>query len=91
MAIFTSISTWLKKEEAAGKVWATYIKGVGSAVLHGGWSSLTAAFSAAVLDNSKFNLTNGLKSEFDLLVMVFLSSGALAGYIYVKANKPPTT
>lgn len=91
MSIFSGFTTWLQKAETEGKVWATYIKGVGSAVLHGGWSSLTAAFSAAVLDNSKFNLTNGLKSEIDLLVMVFLSSGALAGYIYVKANKPPTT
>jgi hypothetical protein len=90
MSIFANLTNWYQKELAAGKVWITYLKGVGSAIVHGGWSSLTAAFSASVLDNSKFNLTNGLKSEFDLLVMVFLSSGALAGYIYVKSNKPPT-
>jgi hypothetical protein len=88
--MFTNLITWFKKAEAESKVWVTYLKGVGSAVLHGGWSSLSAVASASILDNSKFNVTNGLKSEFDLLVLVFLSSGALAGYIYVKANKPPT-
>jgi len=88
--MFTNLINWFKKAETEGKVWVTYLKGVGSAVLHGGWSSLSAVASASILDNSKFNVTNGLKSEFDLLVLVFLSSGALAGYIYVKANKPPT-
>lgn len=71
--------TWVTNLISKFKTWAVYIEAVGNAALHGGWSSITAAVSAAMLDNTKFNLTNGLKSEFDLLVMVFLSSGALAG------------
>jgi len=84
-----SILTWLEAEEAAGKRWATYVKAVGMAALHGGWSSLSSVIGASILDYSKFNLTNGLRSEFDLLLLVFLASGGLAAYLYVKANPAP--
>ena len=88
-AAYASFAAKFKADIAAGKNWAVYAGGVGNAALHGGWSSLTAVASASVLDSSKFNVTNGLKSEFDLLFLVFLSSGTLAGYLYVKANKAP--
>ena len=44
---------------------------------------------ASVLDYSKFNLTNGLRSELDLLILVSAASGGLAAYLYVKANPAP--
>ena len=84
-----SISTWLKTEEAAGKRWATYIKAVGMAALHGSWSGLSSAVGAAILDPTKFNVTNGLKSEFDLLLLVGLATAGLAAYLYVRANPAP--
>jgi len=84
-----SISTWLKTEEAAGKRWATYIKAVGMAALHGSWSGLSSVVGASILDYSKFNLTNGLRSELDLLILVGLCTGGLAAYLYVKANPAP--
>jgi hypothetical protein len=84
-----SISTWLKTEEAAGKRWATYIKAVGVAALHGAWSGLSSVVGASILDSTKFNVTNGLHSEIDLLILVSLASGGLAAYLYVKANPAP--
>jgi hypothetical protein len=84
-----SISTWLKTEEAAGKRWATYIKAVGVAALHGAWSGLSSVVGASILDSTKFNVTNGLHSELDLLILVSLASGGLAAYLYVKANPAP--
>jgi hypothetical protein len=89
MSIFTSISNWFKAEEAAGKRWLVYIKAVGAAALHGAWSGLSAIVGASILDASKFNVTNGLKSELDLLILVSLASGGLAAYLYVKANPAP--
>ena len=85
----TAVINWLKAEYDATKPWLLYVKAITSAAIHGGWSSLSAVVGASVLDYSKFNLTNGLKSEFDLLLLVFLGSGGLAGYLYVKTNKPP--
>jgi len=84
-----SISTWLKAEEAAGKRWATYIKAVGVAAMHGAWSGLSSVVGASILDSTKFNVTNGLHSELDLLILVSLASGGLAAYLYVKANPAP--
>jgi hypothetical protein len=88
--MFANFIATFKKDLAAGESWALYIGAVGKAALHGGWASLSAGIAAGVLDSSKFNVTNGLKSEFNLLAMTFISSGALAAYSYVKANKPPT-
>lgn len=88
MISFSSLSTWLKAEEAAGKRWATYSIAVLKAAGHGAWSGLSSVVGASILDYSKFNLTNGLRSEIDLLILVGLASGSLAGYLYVKANPP---
>ncbi len=85
----TKIEEWYKKELAAGTVWANNAGGVGNAAFHGGWASLSAIISAYVLDSSKFNMTNGMKSEVELLVMTFLSNAAVAAYLYVKAHKAP--
>jgi hypothetical protein len=84
-----SISSWFAAEEAAGKRWIVYIKAVGMAALHGAWSGISSVVGASVLDYSKFNLTNGLRSELDLLILVSLCSGGLAAYLYVKANPAP--
>jgi hypothetical protein len=88
MSIFSSISTWFKAEEAAGKRWVVYAAAVGKAAIHGSWSGLSSVVGASILDYSKFNLTNGLRSELDLLILVSLASGGLAAYLYVKANPP---
>lgn len=87
--MFSSIKAWFTNEINGVKRYVIYGEAVAKAAIHGGWSSLASAVGASVLDSSKFNLTNGLKSEFDLLVMVFLASGGLAGYLYVKANSIP--
>lgn len=87
-SIFSSIKAWFQKEEAAGKRWLVYAKAVGMAALHGAWSGLASVVGASVLDYSKFNLTNGLRSELDLLILVSIASGGLAAYLYVKANPP---
>lgn len=84
-----SISSWFKAEEAAGKRWIVYSKAVATAALHGAWSGLSSVVGASILDYSKFNLTNGLRSELDLLILVSLCSGGLAAYLYVKANPAP--
>jgi hypothetical protein len=84
-----SISSWFKAAEADGKRWVVYAKAVGKAALHGAWSGLSAIVGASILDASKFNVTNGLKSELDLLILVSLASGGLAAYLYVKANPAP--
>jgi hypothetical protein len=84
-----SISSWFAAEEAAGKRWLVYAKAVGAAALHGAWSGLSAIVGASILDASKFNVTNGLRSELDLLILVSLASGGLAAYLYVKANPAP--
>jgi hypothetical protein len=84
-----SISSWFKAAEADGKRWVVYIKSVAVAALHGAWSGLASVVGASVLDYSKFNLTNGLRSELDLLILVSLASGGLAAYLYVKANPAP--
>ena len=89
MSIFSSISAWFAKEAAAGKRWVVYAAAVGKAALHGSVSGLTSVIGASVLDYSKFNLTNGLRSELDLLILVSLASGGLAAYLYVKANPAP--
>ncbi len=87
--MFANFIATFKKDLAAGETWARYAGAVGKAAINGGWASLSAGVSAAVLDSSKFNVTNGLKSEFSLLILTFLSSGALAAYSYVKANPAP--
>jgi hypothetical protein len=84
-----SISSWFKAAEASGKRWVVYVKAVGKASLHGAWSGLSSVVGASILDYSKFNLTNGLRSELDLLILVSLASGGLAAYLYVKANPAP--
>ena len=83
-----SISSWFKAEAAAGKRWVVYAEAVGKAAIHGAWSGLSSVVGASILDYSKFNLTNGLRSELDLLILVSLASGGLAAYMYVKANPP---
>ncbi len=88
-AFITKIENWCKTEINGVKRYVVYGEAVGKAALHGGLSSLTAVIGASVLDYSKFNLTNGLRSEFDLLVLVFLASGGLAAYLYVKENTIP--
>lgn len=88
MISIKSISNWLKAEEAAGKRWATYSLAVLKAAGHGAWSGLSSVVGASILDNSKFNLTNGLHSEIDLLIMVAVCAGGLSAYLYVKANPP---
>lgn len=87
--MFASLSNWFKTEINGVKRYAIYGKGLGAAFVHGGLSSLSAVLGASALDYSKFNLTNGLRSELDLLVLVFCSSGAVAGIIYVKTNSVP--
>lgn len=87
--MFSNISDWFKAEINGVKRYIIYGEGVAKAVIHGGWSSLSSVLAASVLDSSKFNLTSGLKSEFDMLVMVFMASGGLAGYLYVKSNSIP--
>jgi hypothetical protein len=89
MISISSIKAWFKAAEVAGKRWVVYIKAVGKAALHGAWSGLASVVGASVLDYSKFNLTNGLRSELDLLILVSLASGGLAAYLYVKANPAP--
>lgn len=89
MSIFSSISAWLAKEAAAGKRWVVYLEAAGKAFLHGAWSGLSSIVGASILDSSKFNLTSGLHSEIDLLIMVSVCSGGLAAYLYVKANPAP--
>ena len=98
-----SISTWyksvdvkidlfkamLKADIAAGKRYAVYAGAIGKAALHGAWSGLSSVVGASILDYSKFNLTKGLRSEFDLLILVSLTSGGLAAYLYVKAHPAP--
>ena len=90
------ISTWyksvlakLKADIAVGKRYAVYAGAVGKAALHGAWSGLSSVVGASILDYSKFNLTNGLRSEIDLLILVSVASGGLAGYLYVKALPAP--
>lgn len=89
MGIFTSISTWLSAAEADGKRWATYVKAVAVAAGHGAWSGLSSVVGASILDSTKFNVTNGLRSELDLLILVSAAAGGLAAYLYVKANPAP--
>jgi hypothetical protein len=84
-----SISSWFKAAEADGKRWVVYIKAVAIAAGHGAWSGLSSVVGASILDYSKFNLTNGLRSEIDLLILVSACSGGLAAYLYVKANPAP--
>lgn len=87
--MFSSIISWFKTEINGVKRYAIYSAAVAKAVIHGGWSSLSSVVGASILDYSKFNLTNGLRSEIDLLLMVFAASGGLAGYLYVKQNSIP--
>ncbi len=89
LAFITKIEDWFKTEVNGVKRYVIYGEAVAKAALHGGWSSLTSVIGASILDYSKFNLTNGLRSEFDLLVLVFACSGGLAGYMYVKENGIP--
>ncbi len=91
-----SISTWYKSivakfkaDVAVGERWAVYSGAVGKAALHGMWSGLSSVVGASILDYSKFNLTNGLRSELDLLILVSLCSGGLAAYLYVQAHPAP--
>ncbi len=79
----------IEADIAIGKRYAVYAGAVGKAALHGAWSGLSSVVAASVLDYSKFNLTNGLRSEIDLLIMVSLATGGLAGYLYVKAHPAP--
>src|SRR5208337_20451 len=88
-AFITNIENWAKTEINGIKRYVIYGEAVAKTAIHGGWSSLSAVIGASVLDYSKFNLTNGLRSEFDLLVLVFLASGGLAAYLYVRENSIP--
>lgn len=84
-----SIFSWFTTEINGVKRYAIYGAAVGKAALHGMWSGLSSVVGASILDYSKFNLTNGLRSELDLLILVGLCSGGLAAYLYVKANTIP--
>ena len=84
-----SISSWFTTEINGVKRYAIYGAAVGKAALHGAWSGLSSVVGASILDYSKFNLTNGLRSEIDLLILVSLASGGLAAYMYVQANSAP--
>lgn len=92
----STISTWyqsvvakFKADVAIGERWAVYCGAVGKAAVHGAWSGLSSVVGASILDYSKFNLTNGLRSELDLLILVSLSTGGLAAYLYVNSHPAP--
>lgn len=87
--LYKSVWSKLQADIAIGKRYAVYAGAVGKAALHGAWSGLSSIVAASVLDYSKFNLTNGLRSEIDLLIMVSLATGGLAAYLYVKAHPAP--
>jgi len=87
--MFSSITNWFKTEINGVERYAIYSAAVGKAALHGAWSGLSSVVGASILDYSKFNLTNGLRSEIDLLILVSLCSGGLAAYLYVRENSVP--
>jgi len=87
--MFSSIINWVKGKLPVLEADAAYGKAVAKAAAHGAWSGLSSVIGASILDYSKFNLTNGLRSELDLLIMVSLCSGGLAAYVYVKEHAAP--
>ena len=89
MGLISNVQAWFKTEINGAKRYEIWFAGFAKAIWHGGVSSLASVLGASFLDYSKFNLTNGLRSEFDLLVMVFCIAGGYAGYSYVQSNSVP--
>jgi hypothetical protein len=89
MGLVSNVQAWFKAEVNGAKRYEIWGAGLAKAFWRGGFSGLSAVAAASLLDYSKFNLTNGLRSEFDLLLLVFVFTGSYAGYSYVKATSLP--
>jgi len=89
MGLIANIENWFKAEVNGVKRYEIWGAGFAKAIWHGGVSSIASVLGASLLDYSKFNLSNGLRSEFDLLVLVFCVAGGYAGYTYVQSNSLP--
>lgn len=69
-----------------------WIHGLGAAFIGGGASAVSAAFSAALIDPTKFNLGDGLGCTLKMMVTSFLVSGLLTMFAYLKQSPlPPET
>lgn len=67
-------------------VWG-WLYGLGAAVVGGGSSAVTAAFSTAVLDPDKFGV--GSSNELKLILMTFGISGVISLFTYLKQSPLP--
>jgi hypothetical protein len=64
-------------------LWQKWVYGLAAAVIGGGAASVTAAFSATVIDPASFNIHAGLGHILELMGVCFLINGLMhaAGYL----------
>ena len=64
-------------------LWKKWLYGLVAAIIGGGAGSITAAFSATVIDPGSFNVHGGLHHILELMGVTFVMSGLLhaAGYL----------
>lgn len=70
--------------------WRKWLYGLAAAVIGGGASSVTAGFSASIVDPSSFNLHGGFRHTMELMGMTFVVSGFLHAVGYLSQSPLPT-
>jgi len=69
--------------------WKAWIHGLGAAFIGGGASGLVAAQAAAGISPNDFNYSTGLGKMAKLALSVFVVSGALSAFAYLKQSPLP--
>lgn len=66
--------------------WKHWLHGLLAAFIGGGSGAVTAGFSATLIDPEHFNLAHGLGHTLELMGTVFVVSGTLAAFAYLKKS-----
>lgn len=69
--------------------WTHWLYGLASAFIGGGASAITAGVSAIGIDPDHFNLQQGVWHTLELMGAVFIISGALSAFAYLKQSPVP--
>jgi len=74
-----------------GLDWGKWLYGVVAAFIGGGSSAITSGLAAIGIDPDHFNLNNGLRHTATLAGTVFVVSGGISAFAFLKQSPLPTS
>lgn len=69
--------------------WRKWLYGLGAAIIGGGATSVTAAFSAMLIAPNQFNIHGGGGHVLEMIGMTFAVSGTLHAFGYLSQSPLP--